>query len=215
MSEKTSPLITTDYPATPQRNGRCSRREFLRSAALGAVAVATVPLLRGHTAHAATTGGKNMLIVYFSHSGHTRRLASCIQRLTGGDLAEIRPLAPYPQDYDAVVEMAKQEQRRNARPAIAPMQPDPADYDTLFLGYPNWWGTFPMPVFTFLESHPVGGRTLVPFCTHEGSRLGKSEQDLRRLCPQARLLKGFEVRGSRVDGAEPSVKAWLSELGLI
>lgn len=156
-----------------------------------------------------------MLIVYFSHSGNTRRLASCIQRLTGGDLAQITPLTPYPQDYDAVVEMAKQEQRRNVRPAISPMQPDPADYDTLFLGYPNWWGTFPMPVFTFLERHPVGGRTLVPFCTHEGSRLGRSEQDLRRLCPQARLLKGFEVRGSRVDGAEPSVKAWLSELGII
>ena len=70
-------------------------------------------------------------------------------------------------------------------------------------------------ILGFLESYPVGGRTLVPFCTHEGSRLGKSEQDLRRLCPQARLLKGFEVRGSRVDGAEPAVKAWLTELGLI
>ncbi len=156
-----------------------------------------------------------MLIVYFSHSGNTRRLAACIQRLTGGDMAQITPLTPYPQDYDAVVELARQEQRRNVRPPIAAMQPDPAAYDTLFLGYPNWWGTFPMPVAMFLENYPVGNKTLVPFCTHEGSRLGKSEQDLRRLCPQARLLKGFEVRGSRVDGAEPSVKAWLSELGLI
>ena len=177
MSAKTSPLITTDHPATPRRNGRCSRREFLRSAALGLTAFAAAPLLCGHAAHAALT--------------------------------------PYPQEYDAVVEMAKQEQRRNVRPPIAPLQPDPAAYDTLFIGYPNWWGTFPMPVATFLESFPVGNRTLIPFCTHEGSRLGKSEQDLRRFCPQARLLKGFEVRGSRVDGAEPSVKAWLTELGLI
>lgn len=197
------------------RHGLCTRREFLRTAAIGVAAVAAAPLLRGHTAHAAAHGGTSMLIVYFSHSGNTRRLAACIQRLTGGDMAEIRPLTPYPKDYDAVVDMAKQEQRRNARPAIAALQPDPAAYDTLFLGYPSWWGTFPMPVATFLETCPVGSKTLVPFCTHEGSRLGRSVQDLRRLCPQARLLKGFEVRGSRVDSAEPAVKAWLTELGLI
>lgn len=192
-----------------------TRREFLRTAAFGIATVAAAPLLRGHTAHAAAQGGKSMLIVYFSHSGNTRRLAACIQRLTGADRAEIRPLTPYPQEYDAVVDLAKQEQRRNARPPIAALQPDPAAYDTLFLGYPSWWGTFPMPVATFLETCPMGGKTLVPFCTHEGSRLGRSEQDLRRLCPQARLLRGFEVRGSRVDGAEPAVKAWLTDLGLI
>ena len=143
MSAKTSPLITTDHPATPRRNGRCSRREFLRSAALGLTAFAAAPLLCGHAAHAATTGGKPMLIVYFSHSGNTRRLAACIQRLTGGDMAQITPLTPYPREYDAVVEMAKQEQRRNVRPPIAPLQPDPAAYDTLFIGYPNWWGDLP------------------------------------------------------------------------
>ena len=179
MSAKTSPLITTDHPATPRRNGRCSRREFLRSAALGLTAFAAAPLLCGHAAHAATTGGKPMLIVYFSHSGNTRRLAACIQRLTGGDMAQITPLTPTRGSMMPWWRWPKQEQRRNVRPPIAPLQPDPAAYDTLFIGYPNWWGTFPMPVATFLESFPVGNRTLIPFCTHEGSRLGKSEQDLR------------------------------------
>lgn len=201
--------------AHADENNRRARRQFLRAAALGVAALVAAPLPYGRTAHATPRGGTSMLIVYFSHSGHTRRLAACIQRLTGGDLAEIRPLAPYPRDYDAVVDMAKEEQRRNARPPIAALRPDPAACDTLLLGYPNWWGTFPMPVATFLETCPIGNKTLVPFCTHEGSRLGKSERDLRRLCPQARLLRGFEVRGSRVDEAEPAVRAWLTEIGLI
>ena len=155
-----------------------------------------------------------MLIVYFSHSGNTRRLAELIHELAGGRLAELRAAEPYPRDYDAVVEMARKEQRANARPPLAPDAPDPADCRTLFIGYPNWWGTFPMPVFTFLETYPVGDRTVIPFCTHEGSRFGRSERDLRRLCPQARILKGFEVRGSRVGQARGDAEAWLREIGM-
>lgn len=188
------------------------RREFLRGIALGAAAVMAAPLLAQQSLRAAEPGGGKVLIVYFSHSGNTRKLAELIHEQVGGDMVELRTAVPYPREYDAVVDMAKKEQRENARPSIVTELPDLMSYRTVFIGYPNWWGTFPMPVFTLLEKYDLGERTVVPFCTHEGSRLGRSEWDLRRLCPHARILKGFEVRGSRVGEAREAVARWLRDL---
>lgn len=188
------------------------RREFLRGIALGAAAVMAAPLLAQQSLRAAEPGGGKVLIVYFSHSGNTRKLAELIHEQVGGDMVELRTAVPYPREYDAVVDMAKKEQRENARPSIVTELPDLMSYRTVFIGYPNWWGTFPMPVFTLLEKYDLGERTVVPFCTHEGSRLGRSERDLRRLCPHARILKGFEVRGSRVGEAREAVARWLRDL---
>ncbi len=84
-----------------------------------------------------------------------------------------------------------------------------------FIGFPIWWGTIPMPFFTLLEKYDVGSRTVIPFCTHEGSRFGRGEQDLRRLCPQARIFEGFEVRGSRAGGTQRNTDAWLRKIGLL
>ena len=156
-----------------------------------------------------------MLIVYFSHSGNTRRLAGLIQERTGAEMVELKTVRPYPEDYDTVVEQARQEQRDNARPEISISMPDLGAYDTVFIGYPNWWGTIPMPFFTLLEAHPLGAKTVIPFCTHEGSRFGRSERDLQRLCPDARMLEGFEVRGSRVGRAQADIDAWLHKLGFL
>lgn len=189
-----------------------SRRNFLKCLAAGAAAAA-VPALFHAPALAAEAGGK-VLIIYFSHSGNTRRLAGFIHERTGGDMVELKTVVPYPEDYDAVVDQAKQEQQADARPQISTTLPDLAAYDTVFIGFPNWWGTLPMPFFTLLEKYPLGAKNVVPFCTHEGSRFGRSESDLKKLCPQARLLKGFEVRGSRVSGAADDVDAWLTGLGL-
>ena len=188
------------------------RREFLRGIALGAAAVMAAPLLAQQSLRAAEPGGGKVLIVYFSHSGNTRKLAELIHEQVGGDMVELRTAVPYPREYDAVVDMAKKEQRENARPSIVTELPDLMSYRTVFIGYPNWWGIFPMPVFTLLEKYDLGERTVVPFCTHEGSRLGRSERDLRRLCPHARILKGFEVRGSRVGEAREAVARWLRDL---
>lgn len=113
-----------------------------------------------------------------------------------------------------MVDEAKKEQEANARPAITTTLDGLDRVNTVFIGYPNWWGTLPMPFFTLLERYPMAGKTVIPFCTHEGSRFGRSERDLRSLCPQARLLEGFEVRGSRVSGAEKDVAEWLTGLGL-
>ena len=84
-----------------------------------------------------------------------------------------------------------------------------ADYDVIYLGYPNWWGTFPMAVFTFLESYDFTGKTIVPFCTHEGSGLGSSERDIKQLCPNAKILSGIAIRGGSVLSADNIVQSWL------
>lgn len=190
-----------------------SRRGFLKGIAFGAVAAIAAPALSGIFAYAAETGGNDVLILYFSHSGNTRQLAEQIHAHVGGDMVELKTVDPYPQDYKAVVDMAQKEQQNNARPQIATEISSLDKYRTVFIGFPNWWGTMPMPFFTFLEKHDLGDRNVIPFCTHEGSRFGRSENDLGRLCPQAHILKGFEVRGSRVSGARKEVDAWLNGLG--
>lgn len=191
---------------------RPARRNFLKCLALGAAVVAASPLLFRVSAHAAEAGN-GVLVLYFSHSGNTRRLAGMIHDRVGGDMVELKTVSPYPEDYDAVVDMAQEEQQRDARPEISTELPRLESYRTVFLGYPDWWGTMPMAFFTLLEKYDLGNRTVIPFCTHEGSRFGRSEDDLRRLCPRARMLEGFEVRGRRVSGAQEDVDEWLKGLG--
>ena len=192
-----------------------SRRNFLKYAVAGTVAVSTVALSNFSSVRAAGPKEDNMLILYFSHSGNTRNVAEQIHGRVGGDMIELKTVVPYPRDYNAVVEQAQREQQNDARPQIAAEIPNIEKYHTIFIGFPNWWGTIPMPFFTLLEKYDVGSRTVIPFCTHEGSRFGRSEQDLTRLCPRARLLEGFEVRGSRAGGAQGNVDAWLRKTGLL
>ena len=99
----------------------------------------------------------------------------------------------------------KREQQNDERPQLATEIPDMASYDVVFLGYPNWWGAMPMPCFTFLEKYDFSGKTIIPFCTHEGSRLGRSVRDITRLCPKSTVLEGLAVRGSSVKSARDDV----------
>ncbi len=168
------------------------------------------------------------LIAYFSRKGgnyvsgkivnlsvgNTEVAAKMIQELTGGVLFHIEAVKAYPKDYTESTEVAKKELQENARPELVGLVEDMGSYDTIFLGYPNWWGTFPMPVFTFLEGHNFAGRTIAPFCTHEGSGLGRSRMDIERLCPDATLLEGLAIHGTHVKAARSSIENWLSRLGL-
>lgn len=192
-----------------------SRRHFLKYAVTGTIAMHAAALATGSAAWAAGTKGGNMLILYFSRSGNTRAVAEQIHGRIGGQMIELKTVVPYPADYDALVEQAQREQKSNARPQIATEIPNLEKYDIIFIGFPNWWGTMPMPLFTLLEKYDVGNRSIIPFCTHEGSRFGRSRQDLKTLCPRARLLEGFEARGSRAAGAQENVDAWLRRLGLL
>jgi flavodoxin len=170
---------------------------------------------------------KKCLIAYFSRKGNnyvsgkivnlavgnTEVAARMIQDLTGGDLFRIEAVQAYPEDYTEATEVAKKEPHANARPELIRLAPTITAYDIIFLGYPNWWNTFPMPVFTFLEKHDLAGRTIAPFCTHEGSGLGRSEKDIAQLCPDATLVKGLAIHGTHVKAARTDIENWLKTIG--
>ncbi|MBM7581927.1 flavodoxin [Caldicoprobacter guelmensis] len=156
-----------------------------------------------------------ILVTFFSHSGNTKVIAKKIQQLTGGDMFEIKTIKSYPEDYYKTTEVAKEEKRQNVRPELANKLDDISSYEVIFLGYPNWWGTMPMAVFTFLESYDFSGKTIVPFCTHEGSGMGNSERDIKKLCPNAEVLSGIAIRGSNVNRADKDLAGWLMRLGFI
>ncbi len=108
--------------------------------------------------------------------------------------------------------MAKKEQHENARPELSNHVKNMDSYNVIFLGYPNWYGTMPMLMFTFLEENEFSGKTIIPFCTHEGSGLGHSENDIAKLCPNAKLLKGLAIHGSSVSDAKKDIINWFSKL---
>jgi len=147
--------------------------------------------------------------------GNTDVAAKMIQEMTAGDLFHIETVDPYPDDYTKTTEVAKQELRTNARPTLTGHVENMASYDVIFLGYPNWWGTMPMPVFTFLEEYDFSGKTIIPFCTHEGSGLGHSEKDIAKLCPGAKLVKGLAIHGTSVSDARKDIANWLHKVNAV
>jgi flavodoxin len=169
------------------------------------------------------------LIAYFSRKGNnivagsivnlpignTEVIAKKIQKLTGSDMFRIETVKPYPEDYTETTDVAREEQRRNSRPELAGRVDDMDSYDVIYVGYPNWYGTMPMAVFTFLESYDFSGKTIVPYCTHEGSGMGSSERDIEKLCPDARVLPGLAIRGGSVDRADKDLSNWLKNLDLM
>lgn len=168
---------------------------------------------------------KKCLIAYYSRKGqnylggrivnlsvgNTEVVANKIKSFIGGDLFEIKTAKPYPTNYTETTEVAKAEKKADARPELSSHVGKMDEYDIIFLGYPNWWGTFPMAVFTFLEEYDFSGKTIIPFCTHEGSGIGRSESDIKKLCPEAKVLAGVAIRGGSVAGADSLVENWLKK----
>ena len=169
---------------------------------------------------------KKILVAFFSRAGenyavghieqgNTHIVAELIASATGGTLFRIEPAIPYPDDYRACTEIAQREKRSKARPALVG-EIAAEEYDVIFLGYPNWWGDLPMPVYTFLEQHDWQGKVVIPFCTHEGSGLSDTENRLRAACRGASVLNGLAVRGSVAQNerekARKQVLEWLKRL---
>jgi flavodoxin len=154
---------------------------------------------------------KKILVAYFSHSGNTREIANQIHKSVGGDIFEIQAVKPYPDDYDAVVKQAKQELNLGYKPALKTKLENIKSYDLFFIGYPNWCSTVPAPVRALLSEYDFSGKTIVPFCTHEGSGLGRSVTDISKLCPKSTLLDGIAIRGSDLKTAQNKVFEWLQK----
>jgi len=147
--------------------------------------------------------------------GNTEVIARKIQGLTGSDLFQIQTVKPYPEDYTETTRVAQDELSGNARPELTEMVAGMDSYDLIYLGYPNWWGTMPMAVFTFLDAYDFSGKTIVPYCTHEGSGLGSSERDIKKLCPTAKVLSGLAIKGGAVARADNDLASWLKKLDLL
>lgn len=154
----------------------------------------------------------NQLIVYYSHSGNTKKLAELIGQKTGCALFEIKPVDAYPVAYSAVVEQAKREIKAGYRPALQAFPENMQDYDTIFVGSPNWWSTIAPPVATFLKNCDLSGKTLIPFCTHGGGGFAGLERDIKALCPSASMLSGLALYEDGGRGGE--ISSWLKRIGI-
>lgn len=140
--------------------------------------------------------------------GNTEKVANMIAEAVGGERFKIEQKAPYAADYQTCIQQAKADQCSHARPELTAL-PDSLDgYDEIYLGYPNYWGDMPMAVYTFLEAFDWTGKTIHPFCTHEGSGLSGTEQKIAAVCKGAHLTPGLAILGSEVDTAAGTVRLW-------
>lgn len=173
---------------------------------------------------------KKILVIYFSCAnttssdivsmatpdfdglGSTEYLAQYIHEKVGGDIAKITPVKDYPTGYDDTADYAKKERDNDERPQFVELEVNPEDYDVIFVGYPMWWYTLPMIMYTFFDTYDFGGKTIIPFNTHEGSGDGGTYDEIREFEPDATVLDGFNVRGSSADKADKDLDEWLESL---
>ena len=158
---------------------------------------------------------KKALVVYYSWGGNTRGVAKEIQRQTGFDTVELALVTPYSTNYNTVLNEAQRDQRRQARPQLRnDIAADKwAEYDTILIGYPNWWASIPMPIATFLESHDFSEKQILPFCSHGGGRFGQSLTAIAKLAPRAHIAEGLSVHYSGGASLPKDVEAWLRKTG--
>lgn len=146
-------------------------------------------------------------------TGNTGAVARMISEETGADLFSIRTVEKYPDNYDDTVDQGQEEQSENARPELASQIEDISRYDTIFLGYPNWWGDMPMAVYSFLDEYDLSGKTVIPFVTSGGSRFSGTVSAVESAEPDAKVQEGIALNDSEAVDAQEDVYAWLESIG--
>ena len=168
------------------------------------------------------------LIVFFSRAdenyfggamryvkvGNTEIAVNLMKDMISADTFKIEMKNPYSSVYMTCIDEAKKDLRNDARPELVSLPENIDEYNTIILLYPNYWGTMPMALFTFLEAFDFSGKTILPFCTNEGSGMGRSERDIKNIC-KAKVAKGLSINGSRAANSSNSVKKWLEQNGVI
>lgn len=158
--------------------------------------------------------GNKTLVVYFTRSGRTRQVAHWIQEAAKAALVELKTVTPYPTGYQAVVDQARKEIDDGVKPVLQTKVDNFAQYDTIFVGTPNWWSTMAPPVATFLASYDFTGKTVIPFVTHGGGGEARCASDMKKLCPKANFKAPLVLRDSRVpDSMEETVRWTQNSLG--
>lgn len=162
-----------------------------------------------------TTDEENSVVVIDGEVlGNTQYLAYLIQENTSADIFRIEPKTPYPTDHDDLTDFAKQQQNQSARPALLTNVENLDPYDTIFVGYPNWWGDMPMILYTFFDTNDFSGKTIIPFNTHGGSGFSGTIGTIAQLEPNAMVDRtGFTISRNDTHNAAPDVISWLDKLG--
>lgn len=162
------------------------------------------------------------LVVYYSRrgenynvgniiEGNAEHIAKVIQSLTNSDIYEIKPVKEYDESYMKCIYEAQDELRNNARPEFLNPLDKIDEYDVIYLCYPNWWGTYPRVVASFLDKYNFNGKIIKPMCTHEGSAMGNSESELRKTLPTAIIKKGLAIKGTMAHQSDEAIKKWINE----
>lgn len=192
-----------------------SRRNILASMLLPIIADTKVALAAQSAgqSNASQRPAGNLLVAFFSRSGNTRVIAGQIHRALGTALFEIQPATPYPDDYEQTVEQARKERDSGYKPVLKETVPNMASYKTIFLGFPIWGETAPPVIRSFLSSHDLAGKTLIPFITHGGYGLGSSLSVVAAHAPKARLLDaGFTMQADQERQTLTRVTSWLEKI---
>lgn len=158
-------------------------------------------------------GAGKALVVYFSHTGNTENVANFIHQAVGGDIVKLETEEQYTDNYNDLLDIAQEEKNENARPALSTKIDNIDEYDTIFLGYPIWWGDMPMAIYTFLDEYDLLGKTIAPFVTSGGSGLSGTPSNIQDEEPEANVTEGLSIRDNNSENSQSAVNSWLSEIG--